>query len=56
MRTTCAVAPIRNTRNTTPIAAFKPGSSGPVAQGAPTGRRVEVSVNAGIMWKNRASE
>ena len=44
MRTTCAVAPTRNTRNTTPIAAFRPGSSGPVAQGAPTGNRVECAL------------
>lgn len=56
MRTTCAVAPIRNARIAMPIAAFKPGSSGGSGPGRTDGIRVEVSVKAGIMWKNQVSE
>jgi hypothetical protein len=56
MRYARATAPARNTANAAPITVFRPVSLAPLARGAPTGSRVEVSAKAGIMWKNRVNQ
>jgi 23S rRNA (adenine2503-C2)-methyltransferase len=55
-RSTCNVAPIKNSTTRTAVAVFNSAASALASNGAPKGSRVEVSVMPGIIWNRNVAE